>query len=81
LKIKKIEDPINMALLILNVDLTVFGKISGVFPFKLGNTPISLKIGGESPLIVFKSLEMVLSKAVKRNISAYSCFVRSLYKQ
>jgi hypothetical protein len=49
----------------------MFGKISGEFPFKLGNDHISLNIGGVIPLIVSKSFEYVLFKAVNRNISAY----------
>jgi hypothetical protein len=65
----------------LNVDFSVFGKISGEFPFKLGNTHISLKISGVFPLIVSKSLDFVLFKADNRNISAYICFLCFLYTQ
>jgi hypothetical protein len=67
-----------MALLKMNVGFYNVWKVSGEFPFKLGNTHISLKLSGFFPLIVSKSLEFFLFKAVNRNISAYICFLRSL---
>jgi hypothetical protein len=69
-----------LAMLKLNVDFTCF-EISGEFPFKLGNTHISLKISGGIPLIVSKSLKFALFKAVNRNISAYICFLRCFFIQ
>ncbi|MDQ1000077.1 hypothetical protein QFZ28_000477 [Neobacillus niacini] len=46
-----------------------------------GLNHISLKIGGAFPLIVSKSLDFVLFKAVNRNISAYISFLSFLYIQ
>ena len=54
-------------------------KINGKIPAKLGNTHISLKIREVFPLILSKSLDFVLFKAVNRNISAYIRFLSFPY--